>query len=222
MTSPPRSCSQQHARRDGRRVREAAEVHHHRLVAGDTLRRVEERRHLGIAWSRHARTFMPDDDVGVGRHRLRGRRLVEVALVVGDLELVADEVLGGEVDLARVHECEDPRAHLGVVDPLAGQTERRHAAGAAVDDHRHALAHAHPVGVQAEVTEARVHVHVQVDEARRHQQVAAVDHLGLGPGRVVDRADGGDRAVLDQDVAHLVVPTAGDPAPARPRARHAS
>jgi hypothetical protein len=43
----------------------------------------------------------------VSLHRLRQRLLVEIAQVVGDLELVADEVPGGEVQLVGVDEGED-------------------------------------------------------------------------------------------------------------------
>ena len=93
---------------DGRRVREPPEVHHHRLVARHLLGAREERavRVVARVGGPHLEA---DHDVVVGRERRRGRVEVEVALVVGDAQLVADEVTGGQVELARVHE----RQHTG-------------------------------------------------------------------------------------------------------------
>ena len=60
---------------------------------------------------------------------------------------------------------------------LRGETERRRAARARVDHRRHAAVDADPVGREAEVAEARVHVHVQVDQAGRDDQPLRVDDL---------------------------------------------
>ena len=43
---------------------------------------------------------------------------VEVAGVVGDLELVADEVVSRQIQHTRIHEAEDLRLRLGGVEPV--------------------------------------------------------------------------------------------------------
>jgi hypothetical protein len=120
-------------------------------------------------------------------------------------QVVADEALVGQVDLARVHEAEDPRAGVGVVDVRAARhLEGGRTAGAPVDDDRYAGVHADLVRRQAEVAQSGEDVHVQVDEPRRDEQARAVDHLRVRVRRAEVGPHRGDRAVDHRDVGDLV------------------
>ena len=116
---------------------------------------------------------------------------------------MADEILGREVDLARIQEREHPRAHVGIIDPFARETERRGAARARVDDRGHAGLDADAIGMQAEVAQPWVHMHVKVDEARRDEQSGRVNDPGAG-GRLEICANGLDAAVASQHVGDFV------------------
>jgi hypothetical protein len=190
---------------DRRRVGEPPQVDHDRPVAGHPLGAVEERA-AGLVAGVRGPDLEPDHHVAV-RLEGGGRGVeVEVALVVGDPQLVADEVAGGQVELAGVHEGEDPGGGRRGLQPVAGQAERGDAAGAAVDHHRHAGPHAGPVGLDAEVPETGEHVGVEVDQPGRHDHAPAVDDLGVGPVVGGAGTDGGDLAAGHHHVGHPVEP----------------
>ena len=146
---------------------------------------------------------------------------VEVAGVVGDLELVADEVVGGQVQDVGVHQRQHPGAGGQGIDPVPGESDGGGPAGAAVDHDRHAPVHTGLVGPDAEVAQARIHVGVQVDQSGCHEQPGRVDHLHVVGQVVGSWSDGQDGAAADQDVGDQVEAAFGvdDPPAAQDQVR---
>ncbi len=105
----------------------------------------------------------------------------------------------GQAVVGDVHEGEEARARLGHAQPAKGGEVV--GAGVARADRRGGARQRHQlVGGQADGRAIGIDVGVQVDDPRRHQAAARIDHVPHAIGGDVG-GDGGDAPVPDGDVA---------------------
>ena len=160
---------------------------------------------MGIAAGHAGAHLEAEHHVTVALQQLDGGLQVEVAQVVGDAQLVADEVLGGQVQLVGVDEGQHLGVRRRVVDHRPPrQLEGGHPAGAGVDQRRDTHTDADQIRLEAEVAQADEAVGVLVDQARGQQQPVEAAHGRLGVGSDEAAAHGGDAAPADRDIGHGV------------------